>query len=163
TGDVDFKKRVKPKRFAVVETGGWKATSDGARKAFDAAKEKLAKAGVELKARGDDPDIEALEKSIVDAQPLSLAINAWEGRWPLNTYADLDASKLSSGARERLKQAEAMTQQEFGGLLGRRAASRAAHAKVAGKYDACVTLGACGAAPVGLGTTGNTAMNVAAS
>jgi Asp-tRNA(Asn)/Glu-tRNA(Gln) amidotransferase A subunit family amidase len=26
-----------------------------------------------------------------------------------------------------------------------------------------VTLGACGAAPVGLGTTGNTAMNVAAS
>ena len=30
-------------------------------------------------------------------------------------------------------------------------------------YDAFVTLGACGAAPKGLGSTGNTSMNVAAS
>jgi Asp-tRNA(Asn)/Glu-tRNA(Gln) amidotransferase A subunit family amidase len=163
TGDVDFKKRAKPKRFAVIETGGWKVASEGARKAFAVAKDKLASAGIELKSRTDDGDIEALEKTIADAQPLSLAINAWEGRWPLNTYADLDASKLSGGARERLKQAEAMTQKEFAGLLDRRVASRNAYAKVMGKYDACVTLGACGAAPVGLGTTGNTAMNVAAS
>jgi Asp-tRNA(Asn)/Glu-tRNA(Gln) amidotransferase A subunit family amidase len=56
-----------------------------------------------------------------------------------------------------------MTQKEFAGLLERREASRTAYAKVLGQYDACVTLGACGAAPVGLGTTGNTAMNVAAS
>ena len=48
------------------------------------------------KGRADDPDIEAVEKAIADAQPLTLAINAWEGRWPLNTYADLDASKLSA-------------------------------------------------------------------
>ena len=31
------------------------------------------------------------------------------------------------------------------------------------RYDACVTLGACGAASAGLGFTGNTAMNVTAS
>jgi Asp-tRNA(Asn)/Glu-tRNA(Gln) amidotransferase A subunit family amidase len=104
-----------------------------------------------------------MEQAIADAQPLSLAINAWEGRWPLNTYVDLDKTKLSANAVERLKQAEAMTQKEYGALLDRRIAARAAHAKVAGKYDACVTLGACGAAPVGLGTTGNTAMNVGAS
>ncbi len=35
--------------------------------------------------------------------------------------------------------------------------------RLASRYDAFVTLGACGAAPVGLGSTGNTAMNVAAS
>ena len=35
--------------------------------------------------------------------------------------------------------------------------------RLADRYDAFVTLGACGAAPVGLGSTGNTAMNVAAS
>jgi Asp-tRNA(Asn)/Glu-tRNA(Gln) amidotransferase A subunit family amidase len=156
-------KRNKPARLAVLETGGWKATSEGARKAFAAVKDKLAKAGVELKSRADDADIEAVERTIADAQPLSLAINAWEGRWPLNTYADLDASKLSENARERLKGAEAMTQKEFAGLLDRRVAARTAFAKAAGKYDAFVTLGACGAAPVGLSTTGNTAMNVAAS
>jgi Asp-tRNA(Asn)/Glu-tRNA(Gln) amidotransferase A subunit family amidase len=40
---------------------------------------------------------------------------------------------------------------------------RAAYDKASSKYDAFVTVGACGAAPVGLGTTGNTAMNVTAS
>ena len=44
-----------------------------------------------------------------------------------------------------------------------RDAARAAYAKAMSKYDAVVTLGACGAAPVGLKTTGNTAMNVGAS
>ena len=127
------------------------------------AKDHLAKAGVELNGRADDPAIEAAEQAIADAQPLTLAINAWEGRWPLNTYADLDASKLSEGARNRLKIAEATTQRQYGELIARRAAARAAYAKLADRYDAFVTLGACGAAPVGLGSTGNTAMNVAAS
>jgi Asp-tRNA(Asn)/Glu-tRNA(Gln) amidotransferase A subunit family amidase len=162
-GDVDFSKRAKPARFAVLETGGWSSTTEGARKAFDAAKEKLAKAGVELKGRREDPDIEAAERAMADAQPLSLAINAWEGRWPLNTYADLDKTKLSAGSLDRLKQSEAMTQKDFAGLLARRVAAREAFAKAAARYDAFVTLGACGAAPVGLGWTGNTAMNVPAS
>ena len=163
TGDVNFSRRAKPSRLGVLETGGWSVTTDGARQAFAAAREKLAKAGVDLTARANDPDLDALEKAIADAQPLTLAINAWEGRWPLNTYVDLDAGKLSPGARERLKVAEATTQKQYGELLGRRVAARAAYARAAERYDAFVTLGACGAAPIGLGTTGNTAMNVAAS
>ena len=86
--------------------------------------------------RADDPDIEALEQALTDALPLTMAINAWEGRWPLNTYADIDASKLSQAARDRLKTAEAMTQKEFGELLKRRAAVRATYAKAAANYDA---------------------------
>jgi Asp-tRNA(Asn)/Glu-tRNA(Gln) amidotransferase A subunit family amidase len=163
SGDVNLTKVTKPKRLGVLETGGWSAATEGARQAFAAARDKLAKAGVELKGRTDDPDIDTVEKTIADAQPLTLAINAWEGRWPLNTYSDLDASKLSEGARSRLKIAEATTQAQYADLLTRRVAARGAYAKAASKYDAFVTLGACGAAPVGLGSTGNTAMNVAAS
>ena len=162
-GDVNFAARKKPAKLGVLETGGWSLTTEGARKAFAAVKQRLTQAGVALAGRADDPDIEAVEQAVKDAQPLTLAINAWEGRWPLNTYADLDASKLSDSARERLKVAEAMTQKEFAGLLARRVAVRAAYAKAAANYDAFITVGACGAAPVGLGTTGNTAMNVAAS
>ena len=162
-GDVNFAKRTKPARLAVLETGGWGVATEGARRAFGLTKDKLAAAGVEFQSRTSDPDIEALEKAIADAQPLTLAINAWEGRWPLNTYADLDASKLSEGARSRLKTAEATTQRQYSELLARRVAAREAFAKVEDRYDAFVTLGACGAAPVGLSTTGNTAMNVAAS
>ena len=91
------------------------------------------------------------------------SINAFEGRWPLNTYAALDAGKLSQPAHDRLKTANAMTQRDYAELLKRRDAARAAYAKAASKYDAFVTLGACGAAPKGLGSTGNTIMNVAAS
>jgi Asp-tRNA(Asn)/Glu-tRNA(Gln) amidotransferase A subunit family amidase len=162
-GDVNFAKRSRPARLGLLETGGWSVASDGARQAFAAAKDRLAKAGAELTGRAGDPGIEAAEQAIADAQPLTLALNAWEGRWPLNTYVDLDASKLSENARDRLKVAEATTQRQYGELIARRAAARATYAKLADRYDAFVTLGACGAAPLGLGSTGNTAMNVAAS
>ena len=56
-----------------------------------------------------------------------------------------------------------MTQRQYSELLARRTLARVAYAKAASRYDAFVTLGACGAAPVGLGSTGNSAMNVAAS
>jgi Asp-tRNA(Asn)/Glu-tRNA(Gln) amidotransferase A subunit family amidase len=163
SGTVNFKSPAKPKQLAMLETGGWSATSEGARKAFAEAKDRLKAAGIELKSRADDPDIEAAEKLLVDALPLTHAVNAFEGRWPLNTYAAVEAGKLSAPALERLSVANAMTQREYADLLKQRDASRAAYAKAVNKYDAFVTLGACGAAPKGLGSTGNTIMNVAAS
>ena len=141
----------------MLETGGWSATTEGARQAFAGREERLAKAGVELHGRADDPDIEALEKAIADALPLTLAINAWEGRWPLNTYADLDASKLSERRPRPAEDRRSDDAAQYGDLIAARAAARAAYAKAASRYDAFVTLGACGAAPVGLGSTGNTA------
>jgi Asp-tRNA(Asn)/Glu-tRNA(Gln) amidotransferase A subunit family amidase len=161
-GEVDFARRSKP-RIGVLETGGWRSTSEGARKAFAEAKARLAELGIALPARADDPEIETVEQAIADAMALTRAINAWEGRWPLNTYADLDAARLSPPARERLKTAESMTQRQYGELLSRRSAVRTAYAKAASRYDAFVTLGACGAAPVGLSSTGDPAMNVTAS
>ena len=163
SGSLKLARSGKPARLAILESGGWSATTEGSRQAFAAAKEKLAASGVEIKSRADDPDLEAAEKLLTDALPLTQSINAFEGRWPLNTYAALDESKLSGPAKERLQTANAMTQREYAELLKRRAAVREAYAKAANRYDAFVTLGACGAAPVGLGSTGNTIMNVAAS
>jgi Asp-tRNA(Asn)/Glu-tRNA(Gln) amidotransferase A subunit family amidase len=163
TGEVNFSQRAKPARLAVLQTGGWSATSKGAREAFDAAKQRLAGAGVALCARADDPAIEAVEREIAEALALTRRINEWEGRWPLNTYADIDASKLSGPSQERLRNANTMTQGDYAALVERRAAARAAFAKAAENYDAFVTLAATGAAPVGFATTGNAIMNVAAS
>jgi len=162
-GTVDFSDRARPTRLAVLETGGWVDTSKGARDAFAAVTAQLAAAGIELLGRGDDPEIEALERQIDDALALTRRINAWEGRWPLNTYADRDASKLSGGARERLATAVQLTQADYREAVGLRSAARDAFAQVAGRYDAAVTLAATGAAPVGLSSTGNPGMNVAAS
>ena len=125
SGDVNFARRGKPARFAILESDGWSATTEGARKAFAEARQKLASAGVELRGRADDPDIEAAERALVGALDLTQSINAWEGRWPLNTLADLDAGKLSASAKDRLKTAEAMTQRQYSDLIARRANVRA--------------------------------------
>ncbi|WP_326568855.1 amidase [Amycolatopsis rhabdoformis] len=162
-GDVDFSRRTKPVKLAVLETGGWSFTSEGARQAFDAVKQQLRDQGVEVVGRAEDPALEAVETAVADAHALTVAIVAWEGRWPVNTYSDIDAGQLSLDARDRLKTAEAMTRQEYAELLTRRAAARSTYESAAANYDAVITLAACGAAPVGLESTGNVAMNVTAS
>ena len=80
---------------AVLETGGWGMTSEGARNAFAAVRAKFSEAGIERRGRADDPEMEEVEQRIADALAITRRINTWEGRWPLNTYADRDASKLS--------------------------------------------------------------------
>jgi Asp-tRNA(Asn)/Glu-tRNA(Gln) amidotransferase A subunit family amidase len=91
-------------------------------------------------------------------------INAWEGRWPLNTYArDIDRSGLSRPSQERLVKAESMTQEQYQALLVERARIRAVHAALRDRYDACIALPATGAAPLGLGSTGDPIFVVPAS
>jgi hypothetical protein len=48
-----------------------------------------------------------------------------------------------------------MTQSKYAALLARREVARAAYAALAGQVDAVISVTAPGAAPVGLGTTGN--------
>ncbi len=162
-GEANFSRRAKPARLAVLETGGWKDTSEGARKAFEGARRRLAEAGVAISCRADDPLIDAAEREMADALTLTRRINEWEGRWPLNTYADTDISKLSPPSQERLRNAVQMTQADYALLLAQRDRARLAFARVAEKYDAFVTLSATGAAPVGFATTGNPVMNAPAS
>jgi Asp-tRNA(Asn)/Glu-tRNA(Gln) amidotransferase A subunit family amidase len=153
----------RPRALAVLQTAGWDVASPEARRAFEAAAGQLAKAGIAITDRHADPAIEEVEGAISDAIGLTRAINAWEGRWPLNTYRNRDRSKLSQSALERLATAEAMTQADYGDAIARRQRSREIHGRLAGCYDAAITLAAPGAAPVGLGSTGNPVFNVPAS
>jgi Asp-tRNA(Asn)/Glu-tRNA(Gln) amidotransferase A subunit family amidase len=56
-----------------------------------------------------------------------------------------------------------MTQADYGAAIARRQRSRDIHASLAARYDAAITLAAPGAAPLGLGSTGNPVFNVPAS
>ena len=145
----------KPRKIAVLDTVGWAAATDGAKRAVEKAIERLAAAGATVVTRKSSPAVAAVEQAIGEARERSLAINAWESRWPLNTYRDRDASKLSAPSLGRLKQAEAMTLDDYRGLLTRRAEARAAYAALASDVDATVSLSAPGAAPVGIDFTGD--------
>jgi Asp-tRNA(Asn)/Glu-tRNA(Gln) amidotransferase A subunit family amidase len=153
----------RPRALAVLQTSGWEIAAPEARRAFETATARLAEAGTALADRHADPLIAEVEGAISDAAGLTRAINAWEGRWPLNTYRDRDASKLSGSALERLATAEGMTLADYGAAIARRQRNREIHARLNARYDAAITLAAPGAAPVGLGSTGNPVFNVPAS
>ena len=131
---------------------------------MDEAREKLRAADIDVIDRTSSTAVEGVEAAIATARELSMQINAWEGHWPLNTYAnDMDKSKLSTSAVGRLEQAQAMTQEQYQGLIVERETVRATYEALRPEADLCVTLSAPGAAPVGLDWTGDPIFTVPTS
>ncbi len=145
----------RPKALALLETTGWKDASDPAKASLEVAVKSLRDAGIAIHTRRDCPEIEAAEIAFTSALPLTRLINAWESRWPLNTFAEADADKLSKTMRDRLKEAETLTLEDYRSALIERAKVRDTYARLAGIVDASITLSAPGEAPVGIAATGN--------
>ena len=163
-GPMDLPSAQKPTRIAMLETGGWANASDEAKSEWQRARDTMAAAGIEIADRHSDDEVAGVEGAIADAMQLSMDINAWEGRWPLNSYnRDMDPGLLSETAHKRLDQAVSMSQELFRDLLAERERVRAVYAGLKGKFDACVTLSAPGAAPKGLAWTGDPMFTVATS
>src|SRR4051812_1269594 len=80
----------RPRALVVLQTSGWEIAAPEARRAFETAAARLAAAGIALADRHADPVIAEVEDAISDAAELTRTINAWEERWPLNTYRDRD-------------------------------------------------------------------------
>ncbi len=154
---------IKPRRLALLQTDGWAEASPAARQALEDAIARLRAAGVTVLTRDDAKEIAAAESAVHGARDLSFDINAWESRWPINTYSRRDASKLSQAMRDRLVQAERMTIDNYRAMLKERDMRRDIYAGLASEFEACITLTATGAAPVGLGSTGNPVFVVPAS
>ena len=153
----------KPRRLVFLETTGWPLVSGALKAAVGEALGKLRSAGIEIVTRADNPEVEAVEKALTAALEITRLVNAWESRWPLNIYRDRDASKLSPDMRERSIEAENLTQAQYRRALDKRAAIRAAYAKLSTVADGIITLPAVGAAPLGLNSTGNPAFAVPGS
>jgi len=75
----------------------------------------------------------------------------------------MDRSRLSRSAQGRLATAQNMTQEQYQDLLAERQRSREVYAALHADCDACLTLSATGAAPVGLDWTGNPVFTVPTS
>lgn len=163
SGPMALPKMQRPARLALVRTAGWPSASQEAIDAFSRACDQLVFAGLDIADAERDPRLADLESAIEHAQELSRRINAWESRWPLNTYWDRDFAKLSLTMQARLGQAEAMSQEDYGRALAERHAARSVHAVLDGHYDAIITLSAPDVAPLGLASTGDATFAVPAS
>jgi Asp-tRNA(Asn)/Glu-tRNA(Gln) amidotransferase A subunit family amidase len=144
-----------PRRVAFLETAGWAVTSADAKQAMADALARLKAAGIEVLTRQSHSKVAAVETAIAPTRPLSMRINGWESRWPLNTYRERDASNLSRVMLARLAEAEAMSLEDYRNDLAQRDQIRARYAELAVECDACVCLSAPAAAPMGLESTGD--------
>ncbi len=154
---------LKPRRLAILETDGWAVATASAKEALQEAAAKLKSAGVMLVSRHESEKVAAVEDAIHDARELSHTIIAWESRWPLNTYRARDASKLSQPMQDLAARAEAMSLDDYRRAIHERARRRAVYQGLEEEADACVTLSAPGAAPVGLNWTGDPAFVIPGS
>jgi len=91
-----------PRRLAFLETAGWAVASPNAKQAMADALARFKAAGIEVLTHQSHAQVAAVEAAIAPARPLSMRINGWEWRWPLNTYRERDASKLSRAMLTRL-------------------------------------------------------------
>jgi Asp-tRNA(Asn)/Glu-tRNA(Gln) amidotransferase A subunit family amidase len=164
TGPMQAAPAKKPRALAVLETAGFATAAPAAKAAFASAVSALKSAGVSILDRYSHPQVAEVETAIASARSLSMSINAWEARWPLNTYArDMDREKLSRHMQERLAMAESMTQSDYQAALTERERIRGVHARLAAECDACISLSAPDVAPVGLASTGDPAFAVVSS
>ena len=152
-----------PRALAVLETSGWAVASNGAKAAFADAVARLRAAGIVLLDRRNDDLVAEIEIALGEARKITDSVNAWESRWPLNTYRAKNAAGLSQFMLDRLAQAERMSIEDYRRVLASRARIRAGYAKLASIADAAITLSATGAAPAGLDSTGNPIFAVAGS
>jgi Asp-tRNA(Asn)/Glu-tRNA(Gln) amidotransferase A subunit family amidase len=153
----------KPRRIAFLETAGWAAASAGAKHAMADALARIRTAGIEVLTPQTNAKVADAEAAIAQARPLSMRINGWESRWPLNSYRERDASKVSQVMLARLAEAEAMSLGGYRNDLAQRDKARAVYAELAADCDACVSLAAPAAAPIGLESTGDPSCTVHAS
>jgi Asp-tRNA(Asn)/Glu-tRNA(Gln) amidotransferase A subunit family amidase len=127
------------------------------------ALERVKSAGIEIITSQAHNKVAAVAAAIEDARPLSMRINAWEWRWPLNTYRERDANKLSRAMLDRLAEAERMSLDQYREDLAHRDEVRARYAELEADCDACISLSAPAAAPLGVGSTGDPNCTVHAS
>jgi Asp-tRNA(Asn)/Glu-tRNA(Gln) amidotransferase A subunit family amidase len=162
-GHAEAPPAMKPEKLAFIETDGWDLATDGARQALEEVIVKLRAAGIAVATRVEDDQVAAVETAIHGAKELSIAINTWEWRWPINTYRARDAGKLSKATLERGFNAEHMTLDNYRRDIAVRDQLRVAYQKLVIEFDACITLSAPGAAPAGIDWTGDPVFNAPAS
>jgi Asp-tRNA(Asn)/Glu-tRNA(Gln) amidotransferase A subunit family amidase len=153
----------KPRAIAMLETAGWQSGDAEAKRRLEDCVARLKSAGIDIRTRHNDKTVAALEAELPSVTELSHRINGWEGRWFFRCMRDRDINKMGPITRERVDKYEDVTLERHRADLKERLRIRAVYAELASVCDACITLAAPGAAPEGLGSTGNPEFGVPSS
>jgi Asp-tRNA(Asn)/Glu-tRNA(Gln) amidotransferase A subunit family amidase len=154
----------KPRALVMLETAGWESAADpAAKQQLEDCVARLKSAGIDIRTRHNDKKVAALEVELPNVTELSHRINGWEGRWFFRCMRDRDVNKMGPITRERVDKYDDVTLAQHRADLKERMRIRAVYAELASVCNACITLAAPGAAPEGLGSTGNPEFGVPSS
>ena len=138
---------IKPERLIILETEGWERVDTASHEAFAQLRTSLEAAGISISDRHSDNVVDVLEKSITDATHVCGMITAWENRWALRNLINRHPDGVSQRTQETVAKAEAMTPDDYRGLLRDREHARLCHADLKSHADAILTFACPGPAP----------------
>ncbi len=153
-GKTEVPTATKPARLARLETGGWSKVTKESKQAFVSLLARLQAEGVEIIDRTNTPEVEAVERMIVnDVMAISDGIRDWEARYPLMAYYDRDKEKLHPSTAKRIETVLPFLDPDaYSHALNKQADFRRAYAALNAVCDGCITLISPEPAPEGLGT-----------
>ena len=153
----ELPRALRPRRLMRLYTEGWEQEAEPAtRAAFEALLKEMARSGIEIIGRDDDPAAAELEQTLSSGfvEP-SLDITAYEMKWPYGQYIAEHGQVIEQRVHDRMAQAQAMTPADYEARLAEKAATRKKIKNLMRGCDGMITLAASGPAPVGLGHTGS--------
>jgi Asp-tRNA(Asn)/Glu-tRNA(Gln) amidotransferase A subunit family amidase len=129
-----------PRRLMRLDSFGWNATTEATKAAFEHFLGELARHGVEIISRRDDPRLEDFEQALYHIPDFAFDMLRYEARWPLGDYHDRFPGALSAPMVQGLEQGRRVTVEQYRQILAQRAELRAKHMALKGMADAFVLL-----------------------
>ena len=154
----------KPRRLAVLKTPGWEVTTPAAKEAFAGSARLYSSRLGSRSCRATRTQQSLRSRKRCPARgssPITSSPGNRVGRSIPTARAT--SSKLSQAMLDLSARAEAMTLDDYRRDIADRERRRAVYRELAAEFDACLTLAAPGAAPVGLAWTGDPAFVVPGS
>ncbi|MSQ73495.1 MAG: amidase [Betaproteobacteria bacterium] len=153
----------RPQRLARQYTSGWDKTDARSQALFEGFVARLAESGVEIVEPESSPQARRYEELTQQAHKVLFDIMAWEGRWPLQYYAERRPDAFGPNVLGPLKRTASMTLADYRTALARKAELQAAHRAFAGGVDGFITLAHIGPGQIGLPPLGTPWYNDASS
>src|SRR4051812_45382179 len=144
-----------PQRLGLIKTAAWGTVNETCRAALDEVTTSLSGAGVQIMTSSNLEELVSIEHDLETAYVLTREIQAYEQRWPLNTYRAHDPIGLSQLMVDRLEKSQTLSIEDYEQMLQRREDVRRKHGRLSEKVDAIITLSAPGIAPKGIRSSGD--------
>ncbi len=145
-GPAETPAAARPATLVRLATKGWAETPPAAQAVFEAAVDRLARAGVRILDAANDAETAALEQALLGIDGFANDLLAWEARWPLASYRAHGPGMVGQRIQDLLDRAAGLDAEAYRRALADRDALRRRVAGFAARAQGFVMLASSGPA-----------------